>query len=143
MNVYNTAFFRNIENSFIILEKWEGKEYALRFVTALMEKSLGAAYSSMGAKLLSGSIEFQRCVKERDSSVGLKIEFQELENNSFSYKFYTDPFPGLKGEVDPYELDATYMKFKVNYFLGNDWKYETPKHLWLGDKYTEHLIKKK
>lgn len=140
---YNSAFFKSVENSFLIISEWYGKEHALKFVSALMERSLGPAYVGMGAKELSGDSEFKRCVGERDASVGLKISFQDIDKDSFAYRFHTDPFPGLKGKVDPYELDATYMRFKVNFFLGPKWSYSTTKHLWKGDDCTEHMISRK
>jgi len=42
--------------------------------------------------------------------------------------------------VDKRELDETYMKFKVNFFLGPDWSYITREDIWHGDKFTRHVI---
>jgi len=140
---YNAAFFKSVENSFLILKDWEGEDYALKFLAKLMETSLGSAYAGMGAKRGGGPAEFRRCVGERDASVGLKVSFEDLGQNSFAYRFHTDPFPGLKGKVDARRLDAAYMKFKVAYLLGPEWSYSTPKHLWEGSAFTEHVIAKK
>lgn len=139
MTGYNAAFFKSVENTFLILKDWEGEEYALKFLSALMETSLRAAYESMGARIRGGKNEFIRCVGDRDASVGLKVSFEEL-GERFSYLFHTDPFPGLKGKVNARKLDATYLPFKINYFLGPRWTYSTPKHLWEGAPYTEHVI---
>ena len=49
----------------------------------------------------------------------------------------------IKGEVEYHLLDSTYMDFKVNYLLGENWEYKTTKHIWLGDAYTEYFITKK
>lgn len=68
------------------------------------------------------------------------MSFQNLDDGTFVYRFHTDQFPGLKGKIDPYVLESTYMKFKVNFFLGPDWTYTTTKHIWKGDTYTEHVI---
>lgn len=141
MTEYNTAFFKCVENTFLILKEKEGEEYALAFLTELMKKSLGAAYEAMNAG--SGPEEFKRCVGERDASVGLKVSFEDNADGSFSYRFHTNPFPGLKGKVGARELDATYMRFKVKRLLGEDWSYSTPKHIWDGDEFTEHLLRKK
>ena len=139
---YNAAFFKSIENTFLLLKEREGEEYALKFISALMEKTLKAAYESMGAKKHGGAKEFQRCVGERDASVGLKVGFED-NPDGFAYRFYTDPFPGLKGTVEPRKLDATYIRFKIDYLLGLGWTYSTPKHLWEGSPYTEHVLTKK
>ena len=54
-----------------------------------------------------------------------------------------DPFPNLKGHVDPQKLDASYMNFKLKYLLGDDWEYKMTKHLWNGNDCIEHYIYKK
>ncbi len=135
---YNAAFFAGITNTFIIASEKYGEEEALDFLTELMKRSLGAAYGMMGAK--RGKEEFIRCVGERDATVGLKVSFEVKGDNSFAYRFHTDPFPNLRGKVDPNKLDATYIGFKVAFFMGPDWTYTTKKHIWKGDEYTEHLI---
>ena len=42
-----------------------------------------------------------------------------LSSDRIVYQFYTDPFLGLRGHVAPEKLDAAYMKFKVDFLLGN------------------------
>ena len=87
--------------------------------------------------------DFARVVGERDKSVGLKVSFPEVNETRVVYRFLTDPFLGLNGKVDAHKLDDTYMAFKVEYLLGNDWNYKTPKHIWKGNAFTEHIISKK
>jgi hypothetical protein len=51
---YNAAFFNSASNSFLILKKLKGKEFALLFLRKLMEKGLGEAYAKMKAKKTRG-----------------------------------------------------------------------------------------
>ena len=102
---------------------------------------LKGVYDKLGFR--KGSPEdFVRVVGENDRILGLDVEF-EIANGKIIYRFNTDPFPNLKGHVDPTKFDDAYMKFKVEYILGEDWKYTTTKHLWRGNPFTEHVIEKK
>jgi len=138
---YNAAFFGAHETYFLILKGLKGEEFALDAIRRVMERNLGSAYNSLG--FTKGVPEdFARVVGERDASVGLIVKFPVVSENKIVYQFHIDPFPGLKGHVAAEKLDATYMKFKVAFLLGK-WTYRTTKHLWKGDKYTEHVIEKK
>lgn len=141
MNAYNVAFFGLFENVFKLLKEEYGEERALELFTVLMERGLSKSY---GVDFKQGDpSEFARLVAERDRLVGLRVEFPEIAESKLVYQFHDDPFPNLKGLVDPQKLDRCYMNFKVQYILGPGWDYETTKHLWRGDKYTEHVITKK
>ena len=138
---YNAAFFGLYENLFLVLKEESGEDEALGIFRKVMEKGLKKAYDASGFE--KGDVkEFARVVGERDESVGLVVEFPEVSGNRIVYRFRTDPFPGLKGEVDPGKLDNTYMAFKVRYLLGEGWSYRNVKHLWKGDEFTEHVIEK-
>lgn len=139
---YNAAFFGAHENYFLVNKTLHGEVSALEAMRRVMEIALGKAYEQMGFK--KGSPEdFARVVGERDKSVGLHVEFPVVSENKIVYRFLTDPFPNLKGHVDAHKLDETYMKFKVEFLLGREWKYETTSHLWSGGRFTEHVITKK
>ena len=138
---YNKAFFGSLANTFLLYKKLHGEEHALNFIVQLMEMNLGPAYDGM--EFEKGSTkDFKRLMEERDSAVGLEIEIPEPTESRLIYRFHTDPFPGLKGEVDPEKFDATYIKFKIRYLLGDDWNWTVTKHIWRGDPYTEHVIEK-
>jgi len=139
---YNAAFFGSIETAFKILKQKYGKRAALEFLSELMKRNLSKAYAAMGAKRNGGPTEYKRVVGARDAAVGLKVSFRNLPSG-FTYRFHTDPFPGLRGEVAPEELDRTYMEFKRDYLLGPAWSYKTTKHLWRGDAFTEHVFEEK
>lgn len=140
MNLYNTAFFSLFENVFKLLKQEYGEEKSLELFTKLMATGLGQSY---GNHFKKGVLtEFERLVGERDKIVGLNVEFININENELIYQFHDDPFPNLKGHVDPYKLDRCYLTFKIEHILGSDWDYQTTKHLWKGDKYTEHLISK-
>lgn len=139
---YNTAFFGLYENWFVVLKKELGEEKAIELFTKVMEFGLKKAYLAYGVK--NGSTkEFVRVVKERDESVGLKVEFPIVKEEKIVYRFLDDPFPNLKEITSFQKIDGTYMNFKVNFLLGENWEYKTTKHKWLGDEYTEHVITKK
>jgi hypothetical protein len=107
---YNAAFFGTHEAYLLVLKELQGEEFALDVIRRVMERNLGAAYNKMG--FTKGKPQdFARVVGERDGSVGLQVEFPILSDNKIVYRFHTDPFPGLKGHVDPEKLDATYMDF--------------------------------
>jgi len=137
---YNAAFFGTHEAYFLIIKEKFGEEKALEVMRSVMERNLGRSY------MLSGFTKgdphsFIRVVGERDESVGLKIEFPAVTTTKIVYRFLTDPFPNLKGQIEAHKLDDTYMKFKVRFLLGN-WRYKTTKHLWNGDQFTEHVIER-
>ena len=135
---YNAAFFGLFENTFKLLKKEFGEEKALDLFTKLMATGLGKAY---GDNFIKGQPkEFARVVSERDKMVGLHVEVPQADDKTIIYQFHDDPFPNLKGEVDAEKLDKTYIDFKINYLLGEGWHYQTTKHLWWGDEYTEHVI---
>ncbi len=142
MSERNAAFFSLYENLFIILKEEIGEEKALSLFRKIMERGLKAAYDAAGFD--KGRAEsFVRAVKGRDERVGLHVELRILSENRIVYRFHDDPFPGLKGSVDPHRLDDTYMSFKVGYLLGKGWGYKTTKHLWKNDSCTEFEITKK
>lgn len=137
---YNSAFFGLFENVFKLMQTEQGEKNALDFFTKLMEMGLSKSY---GNDFIRGDYkEFERKVSERDAAVGLRVEFELMPDNKLVYRFYDDPFPNLKGLVEFKELDRCYMGFKVKYFLGEEWDYETTKHFWKGDECIEHIIYK-
>jgi len=143
MKEYNAAFFGLFENLFLTLKERLGAEKALNLFREIMENGLKKAY---GSDFIKGQPdEFQRLVGERDNNVGLKVDFEFTDSNkqNFYYRFYDYPFPNLKGEVNPENLDDTFINLKVNYLLGDDWAYKNTKHIWNGDELTEFLIYKK
>jgi hypothetical protein len=142
MQPYNAAFFKTHEAYFLTIRNTFDEATALDAMRAVMERNLGAAYDAMS--FTKGKPQdFARVVGERDASVGLVVKFPEVAENRIVYQFYTDPFPGLKGEVDPQKLASTYMDFKVSYLLGANWAWRMTKHLWHGDEYTEYMIEKR
>jgi hypothetical protein len=141
MSEYDAAFFGLYENTFLVLKQDLGEDRALDLFRRIMEGGLGRAYDSMGFQRGSPR-DFARVVGERDSGVGLRVEFPEITGNRIVYRFHTDPFPNLKGHVEPGKIDDTYMAFKVRYLLGSDWGYTTTRHIWNGDGFTEHVIKR-
>ena len=139
---YNKAFFGLYENVFLVLKEGFGEEKALETFSKIMRLGLKKSYDASGFEKGSPK-DFARVVGERDASVGLKVSFPAVSETKIVYRFHTDPFPGLKGKVDAGKLDATYMRFKVEYLLGAKWTYKTTSHLWKGDSFTEHIISKK
>ena len=138
---YNASFFGCHEAYFLILKELKGERFALDAIRRVMKRNLSKAYTSSG--FIKGDPKsFAKVVGKRDASVGLVVKFPVVSESKIVYQFHTDPFPGLKGHVAAEKLDAIYMKFKVAFLLG-DWTYRTTKHLWKGDKYTEHIIEKK
>ena len=95
MKEYNVAFFGLYENTFLILKQEFGEEKALELFKQIMEKGLKKAYDSMGFQR-GNPTSFARVLEERDRSVGLHVNFPEINENRIIYQFYTDPFPNLK-----------------------------------------------
>ncbi len=139
----NELFFRLYEITFLVNREDPevGEEKALELMAKYFETGLKRAYDDMGFRK-GDAREFARIVGARDRSVGLDVRFPVVTKDKIVYQFHDDPFPGLKGEVEPEKLDATYMAFKVRYLLGDDWGYTTTKHIWK-DGHTEHVIEKK
>lgn len=140
MSNYNAAFFGLFENVFKLMKEEEGEEKALTFFRKLMTMGLSKSY---GTNFQKGDVaSFVELVGERDLIVGLRVEFPKIGNDEIIYQFHDDPFPNLKGLIDHHKLDDCYLSFKVKYLLGDNWKYETTKHIWDGDDYSEHRIYK-
>ena len=74
-------------------------ETALSEFRKIMEKGLKEAYTIMGFQK-GNTQDFARVLRQRDEGVGLHVEFPEVTEKRIVYQFYTDPFPGLKNEVD-------------------------------------------
>lgn len=140
MSDYNAAFFGLFENIFKLRKEEDGEEIALSFFRKLMTMGLSKSY---GVDFDKGDVDaFVKLVGERDVVVGLRVEFPKVSEEEIIYQFHDDPFPNLKGLVEHAKLDDCYLSFKVNYLLGDDWKYETTKHIWKGDACSEHRIYK-
>ena len=138
---YNEAFFKLFQDLYLTLKKNHGEKRALSDFSEVMITGLRQAYGA--DKRGVSTEEFAMIVGKRDQTVGLEVSFKDVLSDSLIYQFHTDPFPGLKGEIASEQLDHTYMNFKVQYLLGEDWSYETTQHLWKGDKCTQHIIRKK
>ena len=135
---YNAAFFGLFENVFKLLKSEYGEKKALDLFSKLMETGLSKSYGVNFEKGVAS--EFERLVSARDKLVGLRVEFPKVTKDELVYQFHDDPFPNLKGLVSAKDLDRCYMSFKVKYILGENWDYKTVKHIWSGDKYTEHVL---
>jgi hypothetical protein len=138
----NQPFFNLYENVFKILNEELGEEKALKAMYKLFSASLSQSY---GTEFKKGDPhEFKRVAALHDNNVGLRIGFPGgIKDDEFIYQILDDPFPGLKGLVDPKKLDASYMNFKLDYILGDDWYYDMTKHFWLGDDCIEHHFYRK
>ena len=136
---FNSAFFGLYENVFHTASQIQGEEFALSFMRKLFSNALGKSYAAAGFEKGDPN-SFSRVVGLRDESVGLRVAFPEISNTKIIYRFLDDPFPGLKGLVDPKALGDTYISFKVNFLLGDEWKFELTKHLWFGAPFTEYVI---
>ena len=141
MNDYNAAFFGLYENVFNTAIGRYGLDETISLFSELMERGLSKSY---GNDFKKGEISsFTKIVGQRDNNVGLKVSFVTVSDDEFVYRFHDDPFPNLKGKVEPKLLDSTYIPFKIRYILGEYWGYKTTKHLWNDDEYTEHVITRK
>lgn len=138
---YNTAFFRLYESFYTVLFRDLGDE-GFRIWKQVLREGLFSAYDSSGAKRLGGVDEFIKFVGERDAGVGLQVTFEKT-TEGFVYRFFTDPFPGLQGQIQWKELVDSYLAPKMDYFLGPDWSYRTSKHIWDGAECTEHVFVRK
>src|SRR3989338_2215895 len=140
MPEYNAAFFNGLTAVVLALKKRYGEGAAIDVMAEVFSARLKAVYDRLGFR--KGSPEdFVRVVGANDEMLGLVVEFK-IENGKIIYRFHTDPFPLLKGQVDSKMFDDSYIRFKVEYVLGNEWTYHTTKHLWKGDPFTEHVIEK-
>jgi len=140
---YKKELFESYKNEFLKEETKNGKEAALRHMRNLFYRKLKPAYDAMQFKK-GDPYDFARVVSERDRSVGLEVSVKVASPKKIIYIFYTDPFPfeELKKKATHREFDDCYMAFKLEYLLGSDWHYKTTKHVWDGDRYTEHVIEK-
>jgi hypothetical protein len=137
---YNKPFFKLYETFFLKLMEKLGRN-GIKLWKEVMHQALNSAYIESGAKKGGGIDEFIKVVGERDKGVGLIVSFEKT-NDGFIYRFYTDPFPGLKGKTELETLVDTYLSVKRDFFLGKDWDYKTTKHIWNGDEYSEHIFTK-
>ncbi|MBI4176339.1 MAG: hypothetical protein HY518_03980 [Candidatus Aenigmarchaeota archaeon] len=137
----NEAFFSLYENMFFVLKEELGEDRALDLFRNIVERGLKKSYDAAEPPFTKGyPQDFARVVGERDRKLGLDVRFPLVEDRKIVYQFHSDPFPRLKMHVSPENIDATYMRFKVSYLLGDGWGYRTTRHMWKGDGYTEHVI---
>ena len=142
MKEFNAPFFQLYENIFLEYSELHGTQQALRFLKWLFSRTLEKAYSSFN--FTKGNINhFAKLVRERDENVGLRVELPLVTENKIIYQFHQDPFPNLKTIINAGELDNTYIEFKINFLLGNQWSYHTTQHIWDNAPFTEHVITKK
>lgn len=140
MAEYNASFFGALTSVFLAYKEKHGEREALKFMREVFSKRLGPVYSQWGFER-GNPQDFIRVVGKNDRLLGLVVDF-DIEDHRIVYRFHTDPFPNLKGQVQPKKFDDTYMAFKVSHVLGKGWSYRTTRHLWKGDPYTEHIIEK-
>ena len=140
MAKYNAAFFNALTSVFLAYKEKHGEALALEFMQDVFSRRLGPVYTEWGFERGSPQ-DFVRVVGKNDRLLGLVVDF-DIQDKRIVYRFHTDPFPNLKGRVAPRKFDETYMAFKVKFLLGEGWSYRTTKHLWEGDPYTEHTIKR-
>lgn len=139
MPEYNMPMFAAYANGFLLYKDLHGEEAALRFMRKWFERNLKPAYDRMGFQ--KGSTQEAAAVMgKRDEAVGLVVKFPVIEPATLVYEFHTDPFPMLKGLVDPRKFDACYVQVKVAHLLGDDWFYRTPQHIWENGSFTQHII---
>ena len=138
MAAYNAPFFSALTAVFLLYKEKHGEEQALGFMREVFSRRLGPVYDQWGFRR-GNPQDFARVAGKNDRLLGLKVEFLASERG-ISYRFYTDPFPGLKGKVDHRKFDQTYMAFKISHLLGPEWTSSTPRHLWDGNRFTEHVI---
>jgi hypothetical protein len=141
MPKYNSAFFSLYENVFLVLRKNFGEEKTLDLFSQIMEFGLKKSYDSAGFKK-GDPKDFVKVVGSRDKKLGLVVKFPVINKDKIVYRFYTDPFPNLKGHVNSGKLAGTYMEFKMKYMLGKDWSYKMTKNIWKGNQFTEFVITK-
>ena len=139
---FNTPFFNLYENLYLVLREAYNEQQALILFKRIMEKGLKKAYDVLGFKK-GDPDSFREVITSRDNSVGLTVNFPEISETKIIYQLCADPFANLKGVVDHSLLDSTYINFKIEYLLGNNWFYNTTKHLWQGDHCIEFIICKK
>ena len=141
MPEYNPAFYNSLTAVVLVLKKKYGEEQAIEVMREVFSSRLKGVYDKLGFTKGSPK-DFARVVGENDRMLGLEVELF-VENSKIIYRFKTDPFPNLKGHIDREKFDDAYLRFKVEYLLGQDWTYKTTKHFWKGDPCTEHVIEKK
>ncbi len=141
MPEYNAAFYNGLTTVVLALKRRYGEAEAIDVMHEVFSSRLKDVYDKLG--FVKGSVQdFVRVVGANDEMLGLVVEFK-IENEKIIHRFHTDPFPLLKGHVNPTKFDDSYIRFKVEYVLGQEWKYTTTKHIWRGDQFTEHVIERK
>ncbi len=138
---FNTPFFNLYENLYLVIRETYNEEQALMLFKRIMEKGLKKAYDTFSFKKGDPN-SFKEVIVARDNSVGLTVNFPEVSETKIVYQLCVDPFANLKGIVDHKLLDNTYINFKVEYLLGDNWFYSTTKHFWKGDNCIEFIIQK-
>ena len=128
-----TAFYW-MRESFLALKEYPN---GIKKWQEIMDKALTTGYEKMGATRLSGPKGFLEYVVERDRLLGLRAGGSIINENKFSYHI-KDPFIDLKDTItkEEYEQISTYgyLKTKMNYFLGPDWKAAMQSCPWNNDK---------
>ncbi len=92
---------------------------------------------------------FVKCYGEDGSDLNSlgRCTFALVGRSPSSNSDYTESslhfaFPNLRGVVDPAKFDDSYLRFKVEYILGECWRYRTTKHIWRGDSFTQVALRR-
>lgn len=135
------AYFKSLESAYLEYEKAAGTPAAIEALGRTMAQHLKLAYDRVGF-VKGDPQQFVRAVRLRDQAVGIEAEMVSEEGRRIIYRILEDPFSGLKGKIDREALDATYMRFSVDYLLGEGWTYRAARHMWLGHAFIEYRIEK-
>lgn len=126
---FDKSYLRAVDQNTFKLYKIRNERSALKYFSASMEKGLSEAFKEFSAKRLGGKEEFIRSVGNIDTSLGLKVEFQDTDKDHFHYIIHTNPFPKLVHmSVDVSLFSISEIGPKVNYFLGPQWTWTINEH---------------
>jgi len=116
-----------------------------------MREGLFKGYNAQGAERNGGVDEFIKHVGKRDIEyVCLPVDFEKINENKFIYRMHSCPFLESREKLKSIGVEVCeeistngYLKAKMEYFLGNDWKLQTIQCIWRSDKHCEHVFVKK
>lgn len=120
--------------------KYNSRAKALSFFEIIMKKLLLRGYLHENIK---GEIaNFIMVMSEFDESVGVRSNFEFLDNNSIIYTQYNNPFSVLTGLLSCEELAKIFFHTYLNHIVGDCWRYQIINHFYLGDPETKILCEK-
>jgi hypothetical protein len=126
---FSETYDKDLTEKFLKITGPNRKYRSMKFAEESIRDSFRNEYELL-SKPLSGISKFKECVGATDAALGLNVEFKDGPENSLIYIVKTEPFPNLRKHIDPVSIEHLFIRLKIDFFLGPEWKFMTEGRTW-------------